>query len=104
MSVKIVIERKFKETPSEDDLRTIDEIRIKALRDRGYIGGETVVNADDRREVLVFSAWSSVDDWKTWYGKKEWEELEKELIPYLEEPAKIRIFMPGADYAKKAFK
>lgn len=104
MSIKIVIERKFKETPSEDDLRTIDEIRIKALRDRGYIGGETVVNADDRREVLVFSAWSSVDDWKTWYGKKEWEELEKELIPHLEEPAKIRVFMPGADYAKKAFK
>ncbi len=103
MSVKIVIERKFKGAPTEDDLKVIDEIRIQALRDRGYIGGETVVNADNGREVLVFSAWSSVDDWKTWYGKKEWEELEKVLMPHLEEPAKIRVFMPGADYAKKAF-
>jgi heme-degrading monooxygenase HmoA len=103
MSVKIVIERKFKEAPTEDDLRVIDEIRIKALRDRGYIGGETVVNADNSREVLVFSAWSSVDDWKTWYTRKEWEKLEKRLTPHLVEPAKIRIFAPGADYAKKAF-
>ena len=103
MSVKIVIERKFKEAPTEDDLRVIDEIRIEALRDRGYIGGETVVNADNSREVLVFSAWSSVDDWKIWYSRKDWEKLEKRLTPHLEEPAKIRIFAPGADYAKKAF-
>ena len=103
MSVKIVIERKFKEAPTEDDLRVIDEIRIEALRDRGYIGGETVVNADNSREVLVFSAWSSVDDWNSWYTKKGWENLEKSLAPHLEEPAKIRIFSPGADYAKKAF-
>ncbi len=101
MSVKIVIERKFKGAPTEDDLRVIDEIRIQALRNRGYIGGETVVNADNGREVLVFSAWSSVDDWKTWYGKKDWHDLEKALMPHLEQPAKIRIFMPGADYAKK---
>ena len=103
MSVKIVIERKFKDAPTEDDLRVIDEIRVEALRDRGYIGGETVVNADDGREVLVFSAWSTVDDWKTWYSRKGWEELEKKLTPRLEGPAKIRIFAPGADFAKRAF-
>lgn len=102
MSVKIVIQRKFKEPPTEDDLRVIDEIRIKALRDRGYIGGETVVNADDGREVLVFSAWSTVDDWKTWYGKKDWADLERKLTAQLVEPAKISVFMPGADYSKKA--
>ncbi len=103
MSVKIVIERKFKEAVVPEILQIIDEIRIKALRDRGYIGGETVVNCDDDREVLVFSAWASVDDWKSWHEKKEWEELEKELAPLLEEPVKIRAYMPGADYAKKAF-
>ena len=103
MSVKIVIERKFKEAVSPEILEVIDEIRVKALRDRGYIGGETVVNVDDDREVLVFSAWSSVDDWKTWYDKKEWEELEKKLIPLLDDTVKIRAFMPGADYAKQAF-
>ncbi len=103
MSIKIMIERKFKEAVSQEILEIIDEIRIKALRDRGYIGGETVVNVDDDREVLVISAWASVDDWKTWYDNKDWEDLEKGLASHLEESVKIRIFMPGADYAKKAF-
>ena len=103
MSIKIVIERKFKEAVVPETLEIIDEIRVKALRDRGYIGGETVVNVDDDREVLVFSAWSSVDDWKTWYEKKEWEELETKLAPNLAEPLKIRAVMPSADYVKKAF-
>ena len=101
MSIKIIIERKFKEAPSLEIFQLIDEIRIKALRNRGYIGGETMVNVDDDREVLVSSAWSSVDDWKTWYDTKEWKELEKDLAPQLDGPVKIRIFMPGADFAKK---
>ena len=103
MSIKIVIERKFKEALVPEIFQIIDEIRIKALRARGYIGGETVVNVDDDREVLVFSAWSSVDDWRKWYDKNEWEELEKKLTPHLEESARIRAYAPGADYAKKAF-
>lgn len=103
MSIKIIIERKFKEAVVPELLQIIREIRIMALRDRGYIGGETVINVDDDREVLVFSTWSSVDDWKTWYDKKEWEELEKKLTPLLDEPVKTRMFMLGADYAKEAF-
>lgn len=100
MSVKIMIERKFKEPVDPGVLEIIDEIRIKALRDKGYIGGETVVNCDDDREVLVLSAWASVEDWKTWYEKKEWEELEKKLLRRLAEPVKIRAFMPSAEYRK----
>ena len=101
MSIKIIIERKFKETPTLEILQVLDEIRIIALRNRGYIGGETIVNVDDDREILVISSWSSVDDWKTWYDTKEWKELEKDLAPHLDGSVKIRIFMPGADYEKK---
>lgn len=102
MSYKIIIERRFKEPPNQEVLRIIDEIRIKALRNRGYIGGETIVNADDHREVLVISAWSGVEDWKIWYDGKEWKELERALAPNLDGPVKIRVFMPGADYEKQA--
>lgn len=104
MSIKIMIERRFKETPGLEIFQAIDEIRIKALRNRGYIGGETMVNVDDEREVLVISAWSSADDWKTWYDTKEWKEFEKHLAPHLDGPVKIRIFMPGADFAKESFR
>lgn len=100
MSVKIVIERKFKEEIDPATLDILDEIRMKALKSRGYIGGETIVNVEDSREVIVLSAWSSVDDWKTWYEKKEWKTLEADISPKLAEPAKIRAFMPKADFQK----
>ena len=101
MSIKVIIERKFKEAPSVEILRIIDEIRIKVLRKRGYIGGETIVNIDSDHEILVISLWSTVEDWNTWYETKEWKELEKELAPHLDGPVTIRVFMAGADYEKK---
>jgi heme-degrading monooxygenase HmoA len=103
MSVKIMIERKFKEAPTEEDLRAIDELRIKALRQKGYIGGETIVNSDNPKEVLVISAWSSLEDWETWVKDQERNELEVRLASRLEVPVSIRAFLPSADYAKEEF-
>ncbi|MFH1479880.1 MAG: hypothetical protein ABIG67_01305 [Pseudomonadota bacterium] len=98
MSVKIIIERKFKEKVDLATLEIIDEIRMKALKTRGYIGGETIDNVEDSREVIVLSAWSTVEDCKTWYEKKEWRALEKDITPKLAEPSKIRAFIPKADF------
>ncbi|UCB50662.1 MAG: antibiotic biosynthesis monooxygenase [Deltaproteobacteria bacterium] len=103
MSVKIMIERKFKEVPNEEDLRAIDELRIKALRQKGYIGGETIVNSDNPKEVLVLSAWSSLEDWEKWVKDQERNALEVRLASRLEVPARIRAFLPSADYAKEKF-
>jgi len=101
MSTRIMIDRKFKNPITSDILRIIDEIRVKALRQRGYIGGETVVNADDDRDVLVISSWASVNDWEVWYETKDWKDYEKELAPHLDGPVKLTVFIPRADYEKK---
>jgi heme-degrading monooxygenase HmoA len=98
MSTKILIERKFKEPVTPDVLRIIEDIRIKALRQRGYIGGETVINKDNHHELMVISLWSNVQDWQTWYDGKDWKELEKELAPLLAEPVTVRVFIPSTDY------
>jgi heme-degrading monooxygenase HmoA len=103
MSVRIIIERKFKNTPDQKYLSLIDEIRTLALRQRGYVGGETYVNLDDEREVIVFSAWSELDDWKNWLNNQERAKLEDQLTHLLQEPASIRTLIPRADFAKKAF-
>ena len=43
MSVKIMIERKFKEAPVPENLQAIDELRINAMQQEGYVSGETFV-------------------------------------------------------------
>ncbi len=100
MSVKIIIERKFKKEAVGKYLQTIEDLRAKALRQRGYIGGETYVNLDDKREVIVFSAWSNLDDWNMWQDNQERSELEDDLNPHLSSPQKIRAFISSADYIK----
>jgi heme-degrading monooxygenase HmoA len=103
MSVEIIIERKFKGAPFLEHLHAIDDLRMKAMKQKGYIRGETLVNLEDQREVVVLSFWSSLDDWKTWLNSEERQKMENELASYLEEPVRIRSYMPTADYVKEAF-
>lgn len=102
MGVKVVIERKFREPVVLKDIQIIEDIRIQALRQRGYIGGETMVNAEDFHEVVVLSAWSSVYDWTSWLENADRIKLENALTVHLAEPAKIRAFMTSADHLKKS--
>lgn len=103
MSVKIIIERKFKEAPAQEDFRVLEEIRMTAMAQEEYVTGETLVNYDDSREVLVLSTWASLDAWETWVNNPDRRRLENELILRLEGPAKVNSFMLGADALKEAF-
>ena len=103
MSAKIIIERKFKEAPSPENYKSINKLRVSAMHQRGYISGETLVNLEDNREIIVLSFWSNIDDWKSWLNSEKKNELESELAPHLEEPAKIRAFRIGADAIMESF-
>ncbi len=103
MPVKIMIERRFKETPRAEDILAINELRIKAMAQEGYISGETLIETEDNRKMVVLSVWSGLDNWKTWANSRERREMEDELIPYLEEPAKLRSFLLGVDCLGELF-
>ena len=97
MSVKILIEREFKETPIPENFRAINDLRRKAMRQKGYISGETLADFE-LAHVVVLSTWSSLDDWSRWVKSEERGKLENKLAVYLKGPAKIRAFMASADY------
>jgi heme-degrading monooxygenase HmoA len=103
MSVKIMIERKFRENVTSEDLIDLDELRTTAMGQKGYISGETLINLENKREIVVLSAWSSLDDWKAWATSPERDRLETELVPRLEEPPMIRPFTLGANRTKEDF-
>ena len=97
MTVKIIIDRRFKETPSADEIRIFNDLRIQAMGQNGYISGETLVDLEDNKKLVVLSVWKSAGDWEAWRDCLEREKLEAELASHLEEPAKIRVFGLGAD-------
>ena len=96
MTIKIIIERQFKEAPKAEDIRVLNDLRIRAMGQEGYISGETLVDVEDHAKTVVLSVWSDLEDWEIWRNSKERKMLEDKLSQNLEEE-KIRVFRLGAD-------
>jgi len=97
MTIKIIIERQFKDTPKAEIISILNDLRIRAMGQPGYISGETLVEVENNKNLVVLSNWTSIDDWQTWRDSAERSSLEAKLSPHLEGQAKVRVFMLGAD-------
>ena len=97
MTVKIIIDRQFKEAPKAEDIRILNDLRIRDMGHPGYISGETLVELEDNKKIMGLSVWAGIDDWETWRNSRERGKLEAELSHHLEGLPKIRVFMLGAD-------
>jgi heme oxygenase (mycobilin-producing) len=103
MTVKIMIDRQFKQALSAENLGALNDLRAGAVNNPGYIGGETLVEVEDGKKITVVSMWSSINDWETWKNSPEREKLEKRISLYIEGPPKIRVFKLGADAFRELF-
>lgn len=65
--VKVLIERKTKKANYPKLMGCLRDLRAVALRQPGYVTGETLVRMDgDSADVLVISTWVSEAHWKAW--------------------------------------
>ena len=103
MTVKILLERKFKEDPGFEEIKTINELRIGAMQWKGYVSGETLVDLNDNRRIVVISVWANKAEWEAWLNSDERRRLEANLNKNLKQPPAIRSFMLGADYLGGVF-
>jgi heme-degrading monooxygenase HmoA len=83
--VKVLIRRQTKENTEAEVHDSLVEYRVAAMRQPGYISGETLVNTRDPREILVISTWRSLEHWKAWQRSKQRAELAKSLGPLISE-------------------
>ena len=103
MTIKILIERKFKEDPSLEEIKTINELRIGAMQRKGYISGETLIDLNDHRRIVVISVWANHAGWESWINSDERQKLEAKLNTNLKQSPIIRSFMLGADHLGEVF-
>lgn len=88
--IRVIIDRK-----SKDVLRLLPllrELRTEAMKRPGYISGETMVNANDRSNIMVISNWDSLKDWKAWQKLKWQTDLERKIESLLLEPPIVTIW------------
>jgi len=83
--VKVLIRRQTKENTEVEVHDSLVEYRVAAMRQPGYVSGETLVNTRDPREILVISTWRSLEHWKAWQRSTQRAELAKSLGPLIAE-------------------
>ena len=64
--IRVLIDRRIREGAGGDYERTQRELRFEALREHGYLIGETWRDLDDPHHYVVISTWRSRRDWDGW--------------------------------------
>ena len=79
MAVKILIKRSIGQDVVPILRPLIVDLRAHAMKQPGYISGETLKCIDRPGEYLVISTWESLDDWHRWLDSVERQELEDKI-------------------------
>lgn len=79
MAVKILITRSIGQEVAAMVRPLIVELRAHAMRQPGYISGETLKCIDRPGEYLVISTWQSLDEWNKWLNSQERKILESKV-------------------------
>ena len=92
MAVTVVIDRHLKPRHDAEVLEFLRQLRIGALRQRGYQRGETLVDEADATHWLVIATWAHAEAWKAWQSTTERQALEAKLADHLQAPPKYTVF------------
>ena len=90
--VRVIIEHQAKAKGVERVIDIIRELRNEAMKQPGYITGETLVNTEDASNVLVISTWQNLEDWKAWDTSKTRVKITQPIYPLLVEPYTVRTY------------
>ena len=71
MSVKVIILRHVPAETMEALTPLLIELRSWALKQPGYISGETLLRVDEPTENLVISTWDSLEHWNAWLANPD---------------------------------
>jgi len=95
MAVKIFIKRYVKKGKTQAAVELLKEVRSQALKQPGYISGETLINHYDPCNIAVVSTWQTIDDWIRWEESDERSAKENQLEGLQEGPTDFEIYDLG---------
>jgi len=91
--VRVIIEHQVKELKDVDSvIAMLREVRNGAMKRSGYITGETLVNTEDDRNILVISTWHRLKNWQEWDVSETRLKITAGINPLLAEPYKVSTY------------
>jgi heme-degrading monooxygenase HmoA len=92
MAVKVIIERSVSPDNQAEVAELLKDLRAKAIRQQGYVTGETLFSVDRPGTHLVISSWESLRDWKAWEKDPDREVVVSKIEALLTAPSKVSVF------------
>ena len=91
--VRVIVQHQTKSKKDSDKLiDAIHELRMEAMKQPGYVTGETLINSEDSRNVLVISTWNKEEQWNAWDTSENRINLTKPINSLLKEPYAVTIY------------
>lgn len=88
--VRVIV--KHKTSDSQKLVTVIRGLRNEAMRQPGFITGETLINTEDPSDVLVISTWQRAEDWDTWDKSETRRKMTEDINKLLVEPYTVEIY------------
>lgn len=92
MGIKVLIKRKVVENNLNEINQLLIQLRALAMKQEGYLSGETLKRVDSPGEYLVISSWKSLDHWSRWLVSNERREFQERIDSLIGTETKFEIY------------
>jgi heme oxygenase (mycobilin-producing) len=92
--IKVIMERHCKPGKESALANLLIDLRTKAMRQPGYISGETLIRIDDPSCYLTIGTWTRSEVWKAWENSEERFELMQLITALLSEEPRSFAYTP----------
>jgi len=90
--IRVIVERHCRPGKEAELESLLVELRCMAMKQRGYISGETLKSVADPSLWLVISTWTDANMWNKWKTTVDRLEIARKIEPLLSTPEKISVF------------
>ena len=90
--IKVLLERRVKKENYTKLIDHLIDLRAAALRQSGYVSGETLVKKNNLIDVLTISTWISKDHWEAWTTSETRIDLNDIVDTLVEGVPKVSIY------------
>ncbi len=92
MGIKVLIRRKIPENNLNEINQLLIDLRALAMKQKGYLGGETLKRVNSPAEYLVISSWESLDEWSKWLVSAERRDFQERIDSLTDFETKFEIY------------
>lgn len=89
--IKVIIERFIAEGLEVPYEKAIAELLTVMTRARGYISGESLVDARQTNHYVVIARWSDEDAWEEWFHSEGRKQILTAIAPFLQTDEKFTV-------------